>query len=111
MASPLHVLIVDGPTETEEVLKAVFEPQGLNVGRLSSRDPDAVPSATPSVVVLHRERAAAEIPLRRWSDVPCVVIGTFLPRTASVPSCRCLQEPFQYGELISAIDELLASHV
>jgi CheY-like chemotaxis protein len=112
-----RVLVVDGLSETEEVLRAVLEPKGLEVdrvrgigtgvfsrGRLAAKE-------RPSLVVLHVEDGP--VPIRTpdgWQDVPRIVIGA----TKDAPPSRLsavehhLEKPFQYGELIRTIERLLA---
>ena len=107
-----HVLVMDGLSETEDVLKAVFEPRGLQVRRVCGKgDCDSVPTANPpSLIVIHSEELqnrpqAAE----RFNNVPRVIIGTAdLPQTHSRETGeQYLKQPFQYQELIQAIERLL----
>lgn len=105
-----RVLVVNGLTETAEVLKAVLEPRGLHVDRVQGGTSGSAnaPDAPPRVVVLHEEdgdrNAHAE-----WDGVPRVVIGS-----ADMPSAdrnaadrQHLPSPFRYGELVRAIENLL----
>ncbi len=104
MAAPQNVLIIDGPTETEEVVRAIFEPRGLQVGRMDSTEPHAAEPQQPTVLVLHSHRQPTP---NRWAHVPCIVIGRFSPAGRSHTPSRCLSDPYDYADLIAAIDELL----
>jgi DNA-binding NtrC family response regulator len=114
-----RVLVVDGLAETEQVLRAVLEPRGLAVDRVRRaqvRPDDLVRRCPPHVVVLHLDDAPAEgagtasKSSDAWANVPRVLIG----ETEASPPARnagehFLEKPFQYGELIQAIERLLAS--
>jgi len=112
------VLVVDGLSETEEVLRAVLEPRGLKVDRIrgavtgENAGGRLAAKRRPSVVVLHVEDGPEQIPTSDgWQDVPRIVIGA---TKADGPSQRggvehYLEKPFQYGELIRTIERLLAA--
>ena len=111
MSSGQRVLVIDGLSETEEVLKAVFEPRGLQVDRIrSDAESPLVPCRRrPDIVVLHADDEIAE-PSNGddWTSVPRIVIGSArLPATHDDPPSRSLRNPFHYGELIQAIERLL----
>jgi len=112
-----RVLVVDGLSETEAVLRAVLEPKGLEVDRVRGADTGVFSRGRlaarkrPSLVVLHVEDGRALIPASDgWQDVPRIVIGA----TKDAPPSRLagvehhLEKPFQYGELIRTIERLLA---
>ncbi len=112
-----RVLVVDGLSETEEVLRAVLEPKGLEVDRVRGADTGVFSRGRlgakkrPSLVVLHVEDGRALIPTSDgWQDVPRIVIGATKDgspsRLAAVE--HHLEKPFQYGELIRTIERLLA---
>lgn len=108
MANPERVLVVDGISETAEVLRAVLEPRGLQVERVRGhRLQDVENRRSPSVVILHEESAPAA---GRWPGVPRVIIGSCQPGEDGAPAngSRRLAGPFQYPELIAAIEDLLA---
>ena len=110
MAKPERVLVVDGIAETAEVLRAVLEPRGLQVERIRGhRLPDVENRRSPSVVVLHEESSPAA---GSWPGVPRVVIGSYEPGTDDPGGngLRRLPGPFQYPELIAAIEDLLTTH-
>ncbi|HUE12529.1 MAG TPA: hypothetical protein VMR25_00070 [Planctomycetaceae bacterium] len=112
-----RVLVVDGLAETEEVLRAVLEPKGLEVDRIRGAGTGEFASGNlaakrrPSLVVLHVEDGPDQIPTSDgWQNVPRILIGaTKAPghsRRAAVE--HYLEKPFQYGELIRTIERLLA---
>lgn len=113
MTSGQRVLVIDGLSETEEVLKAVLEPRGLKVERVcGGRSRDHFHGySQPSVVVVHLDEADShKIVSEGWNTVPRVVIGSTKQRdcTSDGQGHCFLQNPFQYRELIQAIEHLLA---
>lgn len=107
-----HVVVLDGLHETEEVLKAVLEPQGCRVNRIRKPQPGDVitENELPSIVVLHGDDLAASSSAQPgWNEVPKVVIGSVkVPATPETDqSTRFLVQPFQYAELIDSIESLL----
>jgi CheY-like chemotaxis protein len=107
-----HVLVVDGLSETEEVLRAVLEPRGLSVDRIRSAATDELAAhARPSVMVLHvDEDPAPTAAPEGWQRVPRIVIGSTKINDACEAAAEehYLEQPFQYGELIRKIERLLA---
>lgn len=114
MTTGQRVLVVDGLAETEAVLKAVLEPRGLQVDRIRAHQPpDRVTrGARPNVVVLeaHEVEADSNTP-RPWDNIPRVIIGAAeIPEGSPATSDeQHLSKPFHYGELIQAIERLLAT--
>jgi hypothetical protein len=107
-----RVLVVDGLSETEEVLRAVLEPRGLMVDRIRSAASDELAGKRrPSIMVLHvDEDPAPSAAPEGWQSVPRIVIGTAKLNDASeVSPEHYLEQPFQYGELIRTIERLLAA--
>jgi CheY-like chemotaxis protein len=110
-----RVLVVDGLSETEEVLRAVLEPRGLSVDRIrSAATEELAAKRRPSVMVLHVD----EEPLPNsappgWQNVPRILIGAAKfsdgDAGAATASEHYLEQPFQYGELIRTIERLLAA--
>jgi DNA-binding response OmpR family regulator len=113
------VLVVDEIPDTAEVLEAVLALRGLTVNRV--RHLDAAHPLTlanrPALIVVDVESCAS--PNTRacdgWQNVPQVIIGTMQAPAAGddVPpgeasDRRYLQKPFQFAELIQAIDALIA---
>jgi CheY-like chemotaxis protein len=108
-----RVLVVDGLSETEEVLRAVLEPRGLLVDRIRSAAADELSAKRrPSVMVLHvdQELAPTAAP-DDWRNVPRILIGaTKVSEANRRPGAEhCLEHPFQYGELIRTIERLIAA--
>jgi CheY-like chemotaxis protein len=105
-----RVLVVDPESETEEVLKAVFEPRGLQVDRIQVLDSPRRGSALPSLLVIDDDGLSAEPSgTNEWGSVPRVIIGSARLPENTIGKRQCyLQKPFQYPELIRMIDQLLA---
>ena len=109
-----HVLVVDELTETQEVLQAILSPRGLTVDHIQRTAP--VPfnriEETPDVVVIDADslpsQQAASV---RWQGIPQVIIGSATisvdPRPAATQ--RHLSKPFQFPELIQAVEQLLSA--
>lgn len=109
-----RVLVVDGLAETEQVLKAVLEPRGVQVNRIRQHQAADSPlrdsAEDPRLLVLHEDSpTAAPTSDARWQKVPRVIIGsaTVPGNSATAGGSHYLPHPFQYGELIQAIDRLL----
>lgn len=105
-----RVLVVDGLSETEEVLRAVLEPRGLMVDRIRSAGTEELAAKRrPSVMVLHvDEEPATTAPPVGWQNVPRILIGA-AKVSDSCTAEHHLEHPFQYGELIRTIERLLAA--
>ena len=112
MVNGQHVVVFDGLNETEEVLKAVLEPQGCRVNRIRQQHSDHLnsPNEVPSIVVVHDDDAD-QFATRQpdWKQVPKVVIGSVSKANTAKQSqsTRFLVQPFQYAELIDSIETLL----
>jgi DNA-binding NtrC family response regulator len=107
-----HVVVLDGLHETEEVLKAVLEPQGCRVNRI--RKPHSGDLITenelPSIVVMHDDDLPGTSTAQTgWNEIPKVVIGSVkvASQQQTDQSTRFLAQPFQYAELIDSIESLL----
>ena len=112
MTNGQRVLVVDGLAETEEVLKAVLEPQGLKVNRIRTHFAQDVQSALPPhVVILHEDPSDGARAQSSWADVPRVIIGSIAVSRSEAPKSgpreQYLSQPFHYGELIQAVENLL----
>jgi hypothetical protein len=112
VVSGQRVLVVDGLLETEQVLRTVLEPRGLTVDRIRGDSTESSPHdlPRPSVVVIHEDDARARSNgSNDWNEVPRVVIGSaeFSGRQTSTHDRHYLTKPFQYRELIQAIEHLL----
>jgi CheY-like chemotaxis protein len=111
-----RVLVVDDVSDTEEVLRAVLEPRGVHVDRVRSARfalPDASTPTTPAVVVIDMEPSpvsgANDDRTASWDNVPQVIIGSIkLPhRTGPHAERHYLAKPFEYAELIRAIEKFI----
>jgi DNA-binding response OmpR family regulator len=113
--------VVDELTETADVLRAVLEPRGVRVEQASRPRPGiAAGERVPlSVVVVDEETAQVRgIDRREWPDVPRVLIGSVAVASAPAAACgeaacgdapqRYLSKPFQYADLLRAIEALIA---
>lgn len=109
MSPGRRVLVVDGLAETEEVLRAVLEPRGLEVRRVrADASSEAARQKPPHLLVLHHVETP---PAPKWGDVPRVIIGRTArrrDRTKTPAAAHYLPHPFEYGDLIAAIERLLA---
>ena len=113
------VLVVDEIPDTAEVLEAVLASRGLTVNRVRHLDAAHPPTLAnrPALIVVDVESCPS--PNTRacdgWQNVPQVIIGTMhAPQPADEvhganPDRRYLQKPFQFAELIQAIDALIAA--
>lgn len=118
MTNGQRVLVVDGLNETEEVLKAVLEPQGLEINRIRTHLRQNLQDAKPPHVVIFHEEAVehSSSVAKAWPHVPRLIIGsvTFPDRSASQPCCDSPREehlslPFHYRDLIRAVENLLTN--
>ena len=115
MPSGQRVLVIDGLSETGEVLKAVLEPRGLVVDRIRrhQRSGPRWPAAPQVVVIDGDEFPENDAGHSGWADVPRVVIGSadmpdgWQPHATPPADRRYLQKPFDYGDLVDAIEHLL----
>ncbi|MBC7817923.1 MAG: hypothetical protein IAG10_13610 [Planctomycetaceae bacterium] len=102
------ILVVDGPSETTEVLRAVFEPRGHSVNRV--RQAQLPNGSSPRVVVWHTSESEEASAADRFAGIPRVVIGRArLTEPSSVT--RRFAQPFEYCELLSEIESLLSAAV
>jgi len=115
VTSGRRVLVIDGPTETGEVLKAVLEPRGVMIDRVRSHSAVRLPedSASPRVVVVHARNSTSEETCgTRWNNIPSIVIGAETtdgdgPLNTSARPSEHFPEPFDYDQLVRAIERLL----
>ncbi len=107
VTTPRHVLVIDGPSDTATVLRAVLEPRGAVVERTRTHGlVEAWGSREePDVVVVDMDGDDAEH-TAVWPSAPHVVIGSARV-TVDDSQTRFLQKPYQYPELIRAIEDLL----
>ena len=111
-----RILVVDEASDTAEVLQAVLKPRGVCVQRVRRLDRSAAAAddRCPAVVVLNAESMDGTSPadLAVWQHVPQVIIGTVRIPAATVgashgASRRVLRNPFQFAELLQAIESLI----
>lgn len=108
MSHGQRVLVVDGVSEIRDVLEAVLAPRGLQVEWMRGSVQSHSTPDRPDIIVIDAEAVPVDTPRTTWEGVPQVIIGT-RPRSAAAGD-RChqyLPKPFQYGELIEAIERLL----
>jgi len=109
-----HVLVVDELTDTPEVLKAILTPRGLTVECLSQQRQDAAePPRRPDLVVINAEALPSRFhSTAQWGEVPKVIIGSVEHQGDIAPvdteTRRHFSQPFQYPELLRAVEQLLA---
>ena len=99
------ILVVDGLSETTEVLKAVFEPRGHAVNRVRQTQLDVRLAVQPGVVVWHANDADDRSRQGRFDSVPQIVIGKAC--ISDTPQTRRFSQPFQYRELLQAVESAL----
>lgn len=117
-----EVVVVDGVPETVEVLRAILEPRGIPVRPLTQSGHEGKPSvaATPhdpsddQVYVLHLDTDRTHIPRHTPSGTTpsrAVIVGGRLDVPAAEGEesgrVRHLTSPFQYADLLTAIDRLM----
>ena len=108
MSHGQRVLVVDGVSEIRDVLEAVLTPRGLQIEWIRSSVHATNTPDRPDIVVIDAEAAPADSRQTTWEGVPQVIIGTRPRSAATGDRCRqYLPKPFQYGELIQAIERLL----
>lgn len=110
VSSRQHVLMINGLPETEEVLKAVFEPRGVEVSRIRGEPlPGPVNGTGPRLVVIDLdEEPTPHNGGDLWQGTPRVLIGS-ARISAENSNERFLAKPFHYRELIEAVERLLDS--
>lgn len=99
-----RVVVVGGSSDTETVLKAVFEPRGATVHR--SKTVNRPLSGSSSDVVVIDLDAEQGLDGATSSQSHRVLIGSRLP-DAIGDGERFLAKPFHYPELVRMIEELL----
>jgi len=107
-----HVVVFDGLNETEQVLKAILEPQGCRVNRIRKQHSGDITFAdeVPSIVVVHDDDVSHYSTNKPgWNKVPKIVIGSVKkrPSSNSNESTHFLVQPFHYAELVDSIESLL----
>ena len=103
-----HVLVIDGTSDTEAVLKAVLEPRGTQVERtrganVQKRNEE---TAAPHVVVIDLDDESADATTLKFGESHRILIGSV--KTPVDDQDRFLSKPFQYPDLLRTIEDLLA---
>lgn len=107
MPSRSQVLVVDRQTDMRDVLRAVLEPRGVSVDRVTPGEaahlntahgnPAASETQTaPQLLVIDADASTAAVSaMQRWPQVPCIVVGRFeLPsRTAANRATTAVADP------------------
>lgn len=103
-----HVLMIDGTSDTEAVLKAVLEPRGTLVERArgSVVRQRAEELSTTRVVVIDMDDESSHTTAAYFGESHRVLIGSV--KTSVNDGDRFLSKPFQYPELLRTIEDLLA---
>ena len=96
-----QVLIVDALPDTEEVLRAVLSPRGVDVRRITDSDPSG---PAPALVVIDAESDRAGS--ARFAGVPKIVLGRI--SRVDGAGCQVLPKPFHYAELVRAIEMVIS---
>jgi len=103
-----HVLVIDGTSDTEAVLRAVLEPRGTQVERTRGtnvrRRTDV--ANVPHVVVIDLDDESADASASCFGESHRILIGS--AQTPVDNRDRFLAKPFQYPELLRTIEDLLA---
>ena len=103
-----RVLVINPKSEMEEVLKAVLEPRGLQVELARHLDSPAAASEQILLIIDDDSHSSDSSGAKQWGSVPRVIIGSArVPENAAAQHRRYLTKPFQYTDLIRAIDQLL----
>jgi len=106
-----QVVVVDGVPETAQVLRAVLEPRGHRVERVRGYEAGSAANRG-AVLVLHDDGASDKARRHKYGTVPRVIIGSLLSadgETGVGTEEQRLAQPFQYAELIRAVESLLAT--
>lgn len=117
MVNGQRVLVVDGMHEIQEVLQAVLAPRGLRVDWVRSHVQQHASGAAdqPDILVIDAEA----LPINRtaetrdWNNVPQVILGADEDSETADGNTQhtYLSKPFQFPELIQAIEKLLPARV
>jgi hypothetical protein len=95
-----RVLVVDGVSDTEEVLRAVLAPRGVDVCRLSGTHLDA----RPSLVVIDSDLSDSTDD-QSWAGVPKIILGRATRIDAD--DRHVFPRPFHYADLVRAIEQVI----
>ena len=101
-----HVLVIDGTSDTEAVLKAVLEPKGTQVERTRGANLARHTVDAPHIVVIDLDEESASLNASRFEDSHRILIGS--ARINTDQKDHFLAKPFQYPELLQTIEDLLS---
>ena len=104
------ILVIDGLSETTEVLKAFFEPRGHSVHRVRQTQLEVASPSQPDVVVWHANDSDERFLNSRFDGIPRIVIGK-VRELESLSSERQFFQPFHYGDLLQAIESALQTEL
>ena len=113
MVNGQRVLVVDGMHETQEVLQTVLAPRGMRVDWVRSHVQQLPGSGSgrPDILVIEATAmpVAGTAKNRDWKNVPKVILGADEATSNSDSDARhaYLESPFQFPDLIQAIERLL----
>lgn len=106
-----RVLVVDGMHEIQEVLETVLAPRGLRVDwvRTHVQSIQGERADQPDILVIDAEASplASAGANRVWNNVPQVILGSDNANLKANARHAHLSKPFQFPELIRAIERLL----
>lgn len=102
------ILVVDGLSETTDVLKAVFEPRGHAVDRVRQSQLSSRSLMSPRIVVWHANESESAHLAGRFPGIPRIFIGR-ADCPASDGESQRFSQPFEYCELLRSIETLLAN--
>jgi CheY-like chemotaxis protein len=106
-----RVLIVDGMHEIQQVLETVLAPRGLRVDwvRTHVQSIQGERADQPDILVIDAEASplASAGANRVWKNVPQVILGSDEENPKANARHAHLSKPFQFPELIRAIERLL----
>jgi CheY-like chemotaxis protein len=107
VASLRSVLLVDGASDTDAVLRAVLERRGARVRRIRSHLL-ADQHHQPDVVVIDLDDGHDPTAEQSFQNTPQVVLCSQRVSVGDAHA-RFLEKPFQFPELIRAVEDLLDS--
>ena len=110
VANGQRVLVVDGLHEIQDVLRTVLGPKGLRVDWIRSHC-ESIPGdseSKPDILVIDAE-TCRERP--EWHDIPHVMLENEVTDQATGTTRAILRKPFQFPDLINAIERLLPTQI
>jgi DNA-binding NtrC family response regulator len=110
VTAPRSVLVIDDSSEADAVLRAVFEPRGDHVRRTRSHllSESLTNTPPPDVVVIDLDNSSPATADFAWGTTAQVVLGSQRVLLDDAQT-RFLEKPFQFPELVRAVEDLLAA--